>query len=96
MKSFGLSPRQMEAVRYTAYGLTARQASEKMGCSEQSVKNFLYFARIKLRASNNANLIYLVFGAKPDPFLEDIDRASEDIKKAGALVKHVLRKEKRA
>ena len=65
LKQRTLSPRQREALWYTAHGLTARQIGESMGCSEQTVKNFLYFARIKYQASNNAHLVYLAFGT-PD------------------------------
>jgi len=60
-----LSRRQQEALNYTAHGLTARQAGEKMNCSEQTVKNFLYYARMKYQANNNAHLVYLVF-CSPD------------------------------
>jgi DNA-binding CsgD family transcriptional regulator len=56
-----LSRRQQEAVGYVAQGLTARQIGTKMNCSEQTVKNFLYYARMKLRANNNAHLVYLVY-----------------------------------
>ncbi len=55
-----LSPRQREALWYTAHGLTAREISERMHCSQQTVKNFLYFARMKYRANNNAHLVYIV------------------------------------
>jgi DNA-binding CsgD family transcriptional regulator len=62
MKTFELSPRQLEAVWHTAHGLKAREIAEKMDCSEQTIKNFLYFARLKLHASTNAHLVFLVYG----------------------------------
>jgi DNA-binding CsgD family transcriptional regulator len=57
----GLSKRQKEAVSYVAQGLTARQIGTKMNCTEQTVKNFLYYARMKIQARNNAHLVYLVY-----------------------------------
>jgi|WetSurMetagenome_2_1015567.scaffolds.fasta_scaffold63309_2 DNA-binding CsgD family transcriptional regulator len=60
LKQRTLSPRQREALWYTAHGLTARQIGEKMTCSEQTVKNFLYYARMKYQASNNAHLVFIV------------------------------------
>ncbi len=60
-----LSPRQLEALNYTARGFTARQTAEKMNCREQTVKNFLYYARMKYQANNNVHLVYLVF-CSPD------------------------------
>ncbi len=57
-----LSDRQKLAVEWTANGLTARETAEKMGCSEQTVKNFLWFARMKLHARNNPHLVFLIYG----------------------------------
>lgn len=60
-----LSTRQNEAVWYIAHGLTTREVGERMKCSEQTIKNMLYFARLKLRARNNAHLVYLLY-AQPE------------------------------
>ncbi|MDD5510631.1 MAG: LuxR C-terminal-related transcriptional regulator [Dehalococcoidales bacterium] len=60
-KHLNLSARQHEVVWYTAHGLTAREVAEKMGAKEQTVKNFLYYARLKYHAANNAHLVFLYF-----------------------------------
>ena len=52
LKQRTLSPRQREALWYTAHGLTARQIGESMGCSEQTVKNHVHHMLRKLGASD--------------------------------------------
>jgi DNA-binding CsgD family transcriptional regulator len=56
-----LTRRQLDCLWLAALGLTAPQTARKLCISEQTVKNHLQDARIKLNAKTTAQAIYLYY-----------------------------------
>lgn len=56
-----LTPREAEAVLWTAQGKTGWEAGRILGCTERTVNAHVYSAAEKLRASNRAHLVARAF-----------------------------------
>jgi LuxR family transcriptional regulator, quorum-sensing system regulator SolR len=65
MDRLSLTPRELECLTLAFEGLTARQSSERMGCSERTVNYHLANAMVKLKADNKLAAIQraCLFGA---------------------------------
>lgn len=60
--NFHLTPREMEIMRLVADGLENKHIATKLGIVEQTVKNHLKVAYLRLRARNRAHAVYILFG----------------------------------
>lgn len=59
-----LPPRQLQVLRLVAQGLTDRQVGERLGISEETARNHLYRAGLKLGFHNrtHASVLALQYG----------------------------------
>ncbi len=58
-KSHGLTPRKAEILSLVAEGLTNRQIAQRLGRSEQTVKNHMTDLFDRLRVKNRAEAVYM-------------------------------------
>ncbi len=59
----GVYPRMIEAIGYSAQGLTAKEIALAMGIAPCTVNHYLEEARVIMGAKNAANLVYLALRA---------------------------------
>jgi DNA-binding NarL/FixJ family response regulator len=76
-----LTPRELEALRLRAQGLSAQEVGVRMGVSVQTVKNFAHAAMQKVGATNTIETLYrLGWIAIPDigaPVKRAVSRGSD-------------------
>lgn len=56
-----LSPRQQDIIRSLAKGLTNKQIALELGIREETVKNHLHLAMIRVGACSRLELVFMLF-----------------------------------
>lgn len=56
-----LTYREIEIIKHTAYGMTAKEVARKTGLEHRTVEMYMQNLRKKLGAKNAAHAIYLYF-----------------------------------